>query len=64
MLATKEELTELDNLESAKLLVISDSHGDHSILNYAIENYGRDCDALLFLGDGIPDLFSMVFCFS
>jgi len=60
MLATKEELTELDNLESAKLLVISDSHGDHSILNYAVENYGRGCDALLFLGDGISDLFSII----
>ncbi len=60
MLATKEELTELDNLESAKLLVISDSHGDHSILEHAIENYGRDCDALLFLGDGISDLFTII----
>ena len=43
-----------------KLLVISDSHGNSPLLKYIIKNYSKECDALVFAGDGACDLISIM----
>ena len=42
--------------ESARILVISDSHGSKNNIQDILLAFGKDCDALCFCGDGIPDL--------
>ena len=44
----------------AKLLVVSDSHGAVDILYNIILSQGKDCDALIFCGDGISDLIQII----
>lgn len=42
--------------DSARLLVISDSHGNSHIMQSIISSFGSMCDALCFCGDGLYDL--------
>lgn len=60
MIATDQALKELSEKESSKVLVISDSHGNTDILRSIIEEEGKTADALLFLGDGIEDLITII----
>ena len=46
--------------ESARILVLSDSHGDSKIVQSIIERFGSSCDAMCFCGDGIFDLVEML----
>ncbi|WP_303921387.1 metallophosphoesterase [Treponema berlinense] len=46
--------------DSAKILVVSDSHGQPSNLRTALNAHGTSCDALVFAGDGIADLLSIM----
>ena len=46
----------LKNLDEAKILVVSDSHFQKENLYSAITRHGNECNALIFLGDGIEDL--------
>ena len=48
----------LQKKETAKILVISDSHGAVSTLRHIILKYGETCDALIFAGDGVADLLA------
>ncbi len=49
-------LKSLAQKNEAKLMVISDSHGNPHILYSIINEFGSGCDALCFCGDGITDL--------
>lgn len=50
----------LEKTDSAKILIISDSHGSKENLEQAIKKFGSDCAALLFCGDGMEDLVSLI----
>lgn len=56
ILGSKADCDALAEKKSAKLMVISDSHGRQNILRSIILKYGESCDALLFAGDGVTDV--------
>lgn len=56
LIGTKEDIEALAQKDHARLLVISDSHGHSRILEEIVRNYGRECDGLIFCGDGAGDL--------
>jgi len=60
MIAEQDELNKLSEKKSAQLLVISDSHGHKENLYDALIQKGKECDALIFLGDGIEDLLNLI----
>mgnify|MGYP003321269334 CR=1 FL=1 len=43
-----------------RILVISDSHGHPSIFMNIVRRYGKDCDALVFCGDGAGDVATLL----
>lgn len=53
--SSQEQISALSDKQSAKVLVISDSHGYSWLLRKIMEEF-NGCDALLFCGDGIKDL--------
>jgi uncharacterized protein len=46
----------LARADSARLLVLSDTHGHYEVLESIVREYGPLCDALLFAGDGMWDI--------
>lgn len=58
--ASQRELDDLKKKEKARILVYSDSHGDVQIVSRILEQFGPSCDALVFAGDGIYDLLSVL----
>lgn len=51
-----DDLAELERKASGKILVISDSHGEWELVEKVIADFGIDCDALVFCGDGTADI--------
>ncbi|MCR5725292.1 MAG: metallophosphoesterase [Treponema sp.] len=45
--------------EQVRILVISDSHGSFSVVRAIVQQFGKDCDALCFCGDGAQDVLSV-----
>lgn len=60
LVGAEKDIEALAKKESARILVISDSHGKYNVLYDIIKNFGEDCDALVFCGDGALDI-SMFF---
>ncbi len=60
LLGTQQDLEALEKKVQARLLVISDSHNHYSIFKKIVLSYGKNCDALIFCGDGIGDLIQLV----
>lgn len=58
--SSESEISNLAKKDEAKILLISDSHGNVQILRFVIENFGKNCDALMFSGDGILDLMKIL----
>lgn len=56
LLASKDAENNLENKESARILVVSDSHGESELLEEIIQDFGPGCDVLVFCGDGICDI--------
>ncbi|MCR5188252.1 MAG: YfcE family phosphodiesterase [Treponema sp.] len=56
LIGSKEDIEALSSQDHARLLVISDSHGHRQVLEEIIKNYGKECHALVFCGDGAGDL--------
>ncbi len=56
VLATEEAEQYLETSGSARILVISDSHGGSEVLEDIIQEFGPSCDALVFCGDGVCDI--------
>lgn len=56
LLGTDEAVKELAQKEKARILVVSDSHEDYGKLEIILRQFGRECDALVFCGDGAKDL--------
>ncbi|WP_407425052.1 metallophosphoesterase family protein [Treponema sp.] len=55
-IGSKKAVSGLAGKEFAKVLLISDSHGNSVILQDIIAKFGPDCDAMCFCGDGLLDL--------
>lgn len=57
LVGTKEYAELLAQKDIAKILVVSDSHGERTRpLNTILEFAGSSCDAMFFCGDGISDI--------
>ena len=60
LLGSKEAVEALEKKENARVLAVSDSHGSLSVLHNIVMSFGSDCDALIFCGDGLGDLVSLL----
>ncbi len=58
--STPKELKNLAAKDQAKILVLSDSHGNLNVLHHIIENHTNECDALMFAGDGVQDILEII----
>lgn len=56
LIGSEKAIAALETQSSARLLVLSDSHGDLDTVRSIIMQFGRDCDALIFCGDGFCDI--------
>lgn len=59
-IGSKEAISNLSQSASAKILVISDSHGSPRLVKTILYNHGKNCDGLCFCGDGMPDLVEIL----
>ena len=60
ILASQTALEDLANKQSARVLVVSDSHENFNVLFDIIETFGSSCDAFVFCGDGIEDVAVLI----
>ena len=58
LLGAKRDIDSLAKKESARILVLSDSHGQRGLFRLIVEEAGPSCDALVFCGDGAGDFVS------
>jgi len=56
ILGSAEDISSLASADQARLLVVSDTHGHYEVLESVIREFGPDCDALIFSGDGMWDI--------
>lgn len=56
LIGSVQAVNELAEKKFARILTVSDSHGNYSVFNQLVLNFGSECDALVFCGDGISDL--------
>lgn len=56
LIGSKDAISKLANKDHARLLVMSDSHGNYRTLVRLLKQYGPTCDAFLFCGDGARDI--------
>jgi uncharacterized protein len=56
LIGSLEDIKKLEKKKQARILVISDSHGDYDVFFDIIEEFGPDADAMVFCGDGVCDL--------
>ena len=55
-IGSQEAIDALAEIEFAKVLLLSDSHGNARIMQKIIEAFGHECNAMCFCGDGLLDL--------
>ncbi|MGL4982926.1 MAG: YfcE family phosphodiesterase [Treponemataceae bacterium] len=55
-----QEINTLENKNTARLLIVSDSHGSLSTLEEIVRQFGHDCDAFIFCGDGLHDIIALM----
>lgn len=60
LIGSPEAIEELACKDESLILVASDSHGAASMLSYILQEQGEQCDALVFCGDGIGDVVSIL----
>ena len=58
LLGAKRDIDSLAEKESARILILSDSHGQRELFRLIVEKAGPSCDALVFCGDGAGDFVS------
>lgn len=56
LIGSEKAIAALETQNSARLLVISDSHGDLDTVRDIIMQFGAESDALIFCGDGFCDI--------
>jgi putative phosphoesterase len=60
LLGSPEALAALARADSARVLVIADTHGHYEAFEAILREYGASADALLFAGDGMWDIVQCV----
>lgn len=60
IMAVSSDYEDLKKAEKAKVLLVSDTHGGTLLFSRVIKQKGRECDALVFTGDGAADLVKMI----
>lgn len=58
LLGSADAIHALAHKDTARLLVISDSHGNAGTVRAILRQYGATCDALCFCGDGARDVLA------
>jgi len=56
LIGSPEAIEALAKKAHARVLVCSDSHGNSQILINILKQFGKDCDAFIFCGDGAGDI--------
>lgn len=56
MIGSLKDIENLKTADKARVLVISDSHGERNVVEFILKQENKDIDALIFCGDGISDL--------
>lgn len=59
-IAEKEDLEALRTKDHCRLLTLSDSHGNYRLLIKIVKQYGPQCDAFIFCGDGTGDIAELL----
>lgn len=60
IIGKKKDIKSLETKEHARVLVVSDIHGDFNTLQKIVLTYGKECDALACCGDGVRDIVQML----
>lgn len=60
LIGSTEAINKLKEKDHARILIISDSHGKTSTFIDIVYRYGKECDALIFCGDGAGDLAALL----
>lgn len=60
MIGTKKDLDKLAQKDHARILIISDSHGNYAMMEKIVLQFGPKCDALAFCGDGACDIAQLL----
>ncbi len=60
LIGSQEAIEALGDRQKARLLVVSDSHGEYEVFRKIVENFGPDSDALVFCGDGACDIIELM----
>ncbi|MCQ2240858.1 YfcE family phosphodiesterase [Treponema sp.] len=60
LIGSQEDINSLGEKEKARILVVSDSHGNYASLKSVVQEFGGECDAMIFCGDGIEDVARLV----
>ena len=61
IIGARSAIEALETKDHARLLVISDSHGKYGVLEAIVRGYGAKCDALIFCGDGVSDIATLLY---
>lgn len=56
MFGNPDNISKLENADSARILVIADTHERMQVLRGILQEHGPKCDALIFAGDGVADI--------
>lgn len=56
LIGSEKAIASLETRNSARLLVLSDSHGDLDTVRSIIMQFGTESDAMIFCGDGFCDI--------
>lgn len=56
LLGSEEAVRNLSLSEKSRLLVVSDTHGHYEVFEAIMKEWGSQCDALIFSGDGMWDI--------
>jgi putative phosphoesterase len=59
LIGAEEAILHLENADKGRLLVVADSHGEVEAFEAIILEFGKECDALIFCGDGASDLMDV-----
>lgn len=60
LIGSDQAINALEKKDSARILVISDSHGYPNTLFNILIQYSPNCDALFFMGDGLGDIANIL----
>ena len=61
IIGARSAIEALETKDHARLLVISDSHGRYPVFESIVRGYGAECDALIFCGDGVSDIATLLY---